>query len=111
MLVVTVDFVNDHDLILLGMVEGSTIQSKNIGKDIASGLKTLVGGELKAYSKMLEEAREIAINRMIAEAEKLQADAIINVRFASSSVMAGASEMLAYGTAVKYKVQNDLQQF
>lgn len=111
MLVVTVDFVPDHDLHLLGMVQGSTIQSKHLGKDILSGLKTLVGGELTSYSEMLEEARQIAIKRMIEEAEKLDADAIVNVRFSSSSVMAGASEMLAYGTAVKFKPQNSLQQF
>lgn len=111
MLVVNVDYVNDKELILLGVVQGSTIQSKHLGKDIMSGIKTLVGGELTSYTEMLDEARKIATARMIEEAAKLEADAIINVRFSSSAVMAGASEMLAYGTAVKFKVQNDLQQF
>ncbi len=81
---------------------GSTIQSKNIGKDIGQGFKTLVGGELKSYTKMMDEARNIAIERMTAQAQAMGADAIVSVRFSSSAIMAGAAEVMAYGTAVKY---------
>lgn len=87
----------------LGMARGSTIQAKHIGKDILSGLRSVVGGELTEYSEMLEEAREKAINRMVEDAGKMGADAVVNVRFMTSMVMAGAAEMLAYGTAVKIK--------
>ena len=86
----------------LGIVMGSTIQSKNIGKDIGQGFKTLVGGELKSYTKMMDEARNIAIERMTAQAQAMGADAIVAVRFSSSAIMAGAAEVMAYGTAVKY---------
>ncbi len=86
----------------LGIVMGSTIQSKNIGKDIGQGFKTLVGGELKSYTKMMNEARNIAIERMTAQAQAMGADAIVSVRFSSSAIMAGAAEVMAYGTAVKY---------
>ncbi|MCS1412073.1 MAG: hypothetical protein M2R45_05276 [Verrucomicrobia subdivision 3 bacterium] len=85
----------------LGLVRGNTIRAKHIGKDIIAGLRTLVGGEIKEYTEMLMEARNESINRMKAHAEKLEADAIINVRFVTSQVMAGAAELLAYGTAVK----------
>ena len=87
----------------LGMARGSTIQAKHIGKDIMSGLRSIVGGELTEYSEMLEEAREKAVNRMVEDAEKMGADAVVNVRFMTSMVMAGAAEMLAYGTAVKLR--------
>ena len=86
----------------LGIVMGSTIQSKNIGKDIGQGFKTLVGGELKSYTKMMDEARNIAIERMTAQAQAMGADAIVSVRFSSSAIMAGAAEVMAHGTAVKY---------
>lgn len=86
-----------------GAPRGSTIQAKHIGKDIMSGLRSVVGGELTEYSEMLEEAREKAVNRMMQDAEKMGADAVVNVRFMTSMVMAGAAEMLAYGTAVKIK--------
>lgn len=102
MLLVNTDYISGKQLITLGLVKGSTIQSKNIGRDITQSFKTLVGGELKAYTQMMNEARDLAANRMIAEAEALGADAIINVRFASSAVMQGAAEVMAYGTAVKY---------
>jgi uncharacterized protein YbjQ (UPF0145 family) len=85
----------------LGLVQGSTIQSKNMFKDMGSGLKSMIGGELTAYTKMMEEAREKAIARMIDRANSLGADAIICVRFNSASVMQGAAEIMAYGTAVK----------
>ncbi len=87
----------------LGLVQGSTIQSKHIGKDIMASFKQLVGGELKQYSEMLQEARSIALERMIVNAQALNADAIVGVRFATSSIMDGAAEILAYGTAVKIK--------
>lgn len=87
----------------LGLVRGSMIQSKHFGKDMMAGFKTLVGGELKGYNEMLEESRETAVQRMIKQAQVLGADAVIGVRFGSSSVMQGAAEVTAYGTAVKYK--------
>lgn len=87
----------------LGVVKGQVVQSKHMGSDFMAGLKTMVGGEIKGYTDMLNKARTIATERMIEEAEKLGADAIVGVRYGSSSVMAGASEMLAYGTAVKLK--------
>ena len=88
---------------MLGMVKGSTVRSKNIGKDLTASFKTLVGGELKAYTEMMNEARDIATKRMVAEAQAMQADAVINVRYSSASVMQGAAEVIAYGTAVKFK--------
>ena len=84
------------------LVKGSTIQSKNIGKDISQSFKTLVGGELKAYNEMMNDARALATKRMVAEAEALGADAIVNIRYSSSSVMQGAAEVIVYGTAVKF---------
>lgn len=88
---------------VLGVVKGSTVRVKNIGRDIGAGLKTLVGGEVKGYTEMSEQAREEALNRMINNAIDLGADAVIGVRFSTSMIMKGASEMLAYGTAVKFK--------
>jgi len=85
----------------LGLVKGEIVQSKNFGRDFMAGMKTLVGGEIKSYTDMIKEARQIATDRMIEEAKKLGADAIVNVRFGSSAVMQGAAEMIAYGTAVK----------
>ena len=87
---------------MLGLVKGSTIQSKNVGRDISQGLKTLIGGELKAYNEMMNEARALATKRMVSEAEEMGADAIVNIRYSSSAVMAGAAEVIAYGTAVKF---------
>ena len=84
------------------MVKGNVVQSKNFGKDFMSAMKTLVGGEVVAYTEMLSEARQIAVGRMVKEAEALGADAIVCLRFASSSVMQGAAECIAYGTAVKF---------
>ena len=85
----------------LGLVRGNTIRAKHIGKDIIAGLRSIVGGEIKEYTEALSEAREAAIERMIEEANKLGADAIICVRFTTSQVMTGAAELLVYGTAVK----------
>jgi len=88
---------------MLGLVKGSTIQTKNIGRDITQGLKTLIGGELTSYNEMMNEARALATKRMVAEAEALKADAIVNIRYASSAIMSGAAEVIAYGTAVKFR--------
>lgn len=87
----------------LGMVSGNTVQSKNAFKDIGAGFRNLVGGEVVSYTKMLAEARDIAIGRMIAQAQSMGADAIVNVRFSSASIMDGAAEILAWGTAVKLR--------
>lgn len=89
--------------LVLGLVKGSTVRSRNIGRDIGAGLKTLIGGEVKTYTVMSMQARDEAYNRMVNEAIKLKADAIVGMRFATSMIMTGAAEMLAYGTAVKFK--------
>lgn len=102
MLLVNTDYITGKNFEMLGLVKGSTIQCKHIGKDIGSSFRTLVGGEMKYYSEMMEEARAIATDRMIAEAQKFGADAIVNVRYTTSSVMQGAAEVVAYGTAVRY---------
>ncbi|MDO4530907.1 MAG: YbjQ family protein [Bacillota bacterium] len=101
MIIVNTDYISGKELEMLALVKGSTIQSKHIGKDFTQGLKTLVGGELKEYTQMMNEARALATERMVAEAEALGADAVVNVRYASSAVMQGAAEVIAYGTAVK----------
>ncbi|MCJ7854689.1 YbjQ family protein [Lachnospiraceae bacterium NSJ-143] len=88
---------------IIGIVKGCTVQSRNIGHDIGAGLKTIIGGEITGYTEMIEQARAIAQNRMLKEAEGAGADAVINIRYATSSVMQGASEILMYGTAVKFK--------
>ena len=102
MMMVNTDYISGKTLGMLGMVKGSTIQCKNIGRDIGSGFKNLVGGEMKAYTEMMNQARDIATHRMIEEAEALGADAIVNVRYATSAIMQGAAEVMAYGTAVKF---------
>ncbi|MCD7809307.1 MAG: YbjQ family protein [Erysipelotrichaceae bacterium] len=102
MILVNTDYISGKELEMLGLVKGSTIQSKNVGKDITQGFKTLVGGELKAYNDMMNEARALATKRMVMEAEQLNADAIVNIRYASSAIMQGAAEVIAYGTAVKF---------
>ena len=102
MLLVNTDYITGKELEMLGLVKGSTIQTRNVGRDITQGFKTLVGGELKAYTEMMNEADELATSRMVQEAEALGADAIVNIRFVSSSVMQGAAEVVAYGTAVKF---------
>lgn len=103
MILVNTDYISGKELEMLGLAKGSTIQSKNVGKDITQGFKTLVGGELKAYTKMMDEARALATKRMVEEAENMGADAVVNVRYASAAVMQGAAEVMAYGTAVKFK--------
>ncbi|MBE6704328.1 MAG: YbjQ family protein [Ruminococcaceae bacterium] len=103
MILVNTDYISGKELEMIGLVKGSTIQSKHFGKDLAQSFKTLVGGELKAYNEMMNEARELATKRMIEEAESLGADAVVNVRYASASVMQGAAEVMTYGTAVRFK--------
>jgi len=104
MIVVNIDYIPGREIKeVIGLVRGNTIQAKHLGKDIKAGFRQLVGGEIKEYTQMLSEAREIALRRMIEKAEELGADAVINVRFMTSAVMSGAAEILAYGTAVKLK--------
>ena len=102
MILVNTDYISGKELETLSLVKGSTIQSKHIGKDLSQAFKTLVGGELKAYNDMMNEARALATKRMVEEAESLGADAVVNVRYASSAVMQGAAEVIVYGTAVKF---------
>ena len=102
MILVNTDYITGKKLETLSLVKGSTIHSKHIGKDIAQSFKTLVGGELKSYNEMMNEARALATKRMVAEAEALGADAIVNIRYASAAVMQGAAEVIVYGTAVKF---------
>ena len=102
MILVNTDYITGKELEMLGLVRGSTIQSKNVGKDITQAFKTLVGGELKAYNEMMNDAHALATKRMVEEAEQLGADAVVNIRYASSAVMQGAAEVIAYGTAVKF---------
>lgn len=103
MLIVTTESIAGKELEMLGLVKGSTIQSKHLGSDISQSFKTLVGGELKSYTEMMNDARALATKRMVGEAEHLGADAVVNVRYASAAVMQGAAEVMAYGTAVKFK--------
>ena len=103
MIIVTTDYISGKELETLGIVKGSTVQTKNVGRDIMSSLKNLVGGELKDYTDMMNEARAIATDRMVLEAQVLEADAVVGVRFATSSITQGAAEVIAYGTAVKFK--------
>lgn len=101
MIVVNTEAVVGHQIVsVLGIVQGNTVRAKHAGRDIAASLKNLVGGELKGYTELLTESRREAMQRMLAQAEQLGANAVVNVRFTTSSVSAGASEMYAYGTAV-----------
>ena len=102
MILVNTDYISGKNLDMLGLVKGSTIQSKNVGRDITQSFKTLVGGELKAYNDMMNDARALATKRMVEEAEAMGADAIVNVRYSSASIMQGAAEVMAYGTAVRF---------
>ena len=103
MLLVNIDYIPGKELEVLGLVKGTVVQSKNFGKDFMAGMKTLVGGEITGYTEMLNEARQIAMKRMVDEAEGLDADAVVNIRYGSSAVMQGAAEVIAYGTAVRFK--------
>jgi uncharacterized protein YbjQ (UPF0145 family) len=103
-IIVTTDYISGKEILeTLGMARGSTVRARNIGRDIVAGLKNIVGGEVSEYTRLMADAREEALERMIKDAQNLGADAVITVRFMTSSVMAGASEILAYGTAVKLK--------
>ena len=102
MILVNTDFISGKELETLRLVRGSTIRSKHLGKDIMAGFKTMVGGELTSYTEMLNEARAIATKRMVEDAETLSADAVINIRYATSNVTQGAAEVLVYGTAVRF---------
>ena len=103
MLLVNIDYVPGKEFEVLGIVKGTVVQSKNFGKDFMAGMKTLVGGEIVGYTEMLNEARQISTKRMVDEAEALGADAVVNIRYGSSSVMQGSAEVITYGTAVKFK--------
>jgi len=104
MIITNTDFIPGREISqVLGLVRGNTIQAKGIGKDMVAGFRNMIGGEIKEYTAMLSEAREIALKRMEDKAQKMDADAVINVRFMTSSVMAAAAEILAYGTAVKLR--------
>lgn len=102
MLIVNTENIPGRRYEVLGLVRGSVVQSKNFGKDFMSAMKTLVGGEIVAYTELLQEARQIAMGRMVTQAEELGADAVVCLRYASSSVMQGAAEVIAYGTAVRF---------
>ena len=102
MILVTTENISGKELEMLGLVKGSTIQTVNALRDIGAGLKNLVGGELTKYNDMMNNARALATKRMVEEAERMGADAVVCVRYASASVMQSAAEVMAYGTAVKF---------
>lgn len=102
MQIVTTDFITGKEIETIQVVKGSVVFSKNVVRDIFAGLKTIIGGEIAGYTEMLNDARNIAMQRMIDEASRIGGDAVVNVRFATSSVMAGSSEIIVYGTAVKF---------
>lgn len=100
----TTDFISGREILeVIDVVRGNTVRARHIGRDIVAGLRNIVGGEITEYTKLLAESREQAIGRMLADAERIGADAVINVRFMTSMVMQNAAEILAYGTAVKLK--------
>ena len=103
MKLVNIDYIPGKEIEALGLVKGTVVYSKNVGRDFMASMKTLVGGEIKGYTEMLNNARQIASKRMVEEADALGADAIVGVRYASSAVMQGAAEVMAYGTAVRFK--------
>lgn len=103
MKLLNIDHIPGQEIEALGLVKGTVVQSKNLGRDFMAGMKTLVGGEIVGYTEMLTEARQIATKRMVDEAKALGADAVVNIRYGSSSVMQGAAEIVVYGTAVKIK--------
>ena len=103
MKLLNIDYIPGAEIEPLGVVKGTIVQSKNIGRDFMAGMKTLVGGEIKGYTEMIREARQIATKRMVDEATSLGADAVVGIRYGSSAVMQGAAEIIVYGTAVKLK--------
>ncbi|MEM9365061.1 MAG: YbjQ family protein [Planctomycetota bacterium] len=108
MIVTTTETVAGSEIIeVMGLVRGNTIRARHVGRDLVAGLRTIVGGEIHEYAKLMGEAREQALDRMVAEASSLGANAIVNVRFSTSVIINGAAEMLAYGTAVKIESRRD----
>jgi uncharacterized protein YbjQ (UPF0145 family) len=103
MKLLSIDTFPGREFEALGMVKGAIVQTKHFGNDFMAGIKTLVGGEIAAYTDMLNEARQIAVKRMVDEATELGADAVIGVRYGSAQMMQGAAEVIAYGTAIKFK--------
>ena len=104
MIITTTDFVPGREILeVIDIARGSTVRARHLGRDFVAAMKLLAGGEISEYTKLMAMAREQAIDRMIADAERIDADAVINVRFTTAAVMQGASEILAYGTAVKLK--------
>ena len=103
MLLVNTEHIPGQEYQVLGLVRGSTIQTKHLGKDLTQSLKTLVGGELRAYTEMMDQARDLATERMAGEAARLGADAVVSIRYATSAIMQGAAEVMVYGTAVKFR--------
>ena len=101
MKLLSINYIPGKEIEALGMVKGTVVQTKNIGRDFMAGMKTLVGGEIVGYTELLNEARQIAVKRMVDEAKELGADAVIDIKYGSSQVMSGAAEVIAYGTAVK----------
>ncbi|MCR4675905.1 MAG: YbjQ family protein [Sphaerochaetaceae bacterium] len=102
MKLVSIDSIPGRKIEAIGIVKGTVVQTKNVGRDIMAGFKTLVGGEIVSYTQMLNEARQIATKRMVDEAEELGADAVVGIRYGSSQIMSSAAEIVAYGTAVKF---------
>ncbi len=105
MILVNTDYIEGKKFEMIGLVRGTMIQSVHLGKDIMNSFKTLVGGELTSYTEMMNEARAIATKRMAEDAQAMGADAVINIRYASSTIVQGAAEVMAYGTAVKFVEQ------
>lgn len=103
MQLVSIECIPGREIEALGIVKGTIVQTKHVGKDLMASLKTLVGGEIRGYTEMLNEARQIATKRMVDEAEALGADAIVGIKYGSSTIMQSAAEIIAYGTAVKFK--------
>ena len=101
MLLLNIDYIPERKIEALGMVKGSVVQCRSFGKDFMSGMKNLVGGEVEAYTDLLIQARQIATKRMVDEAQSMGADAVLNIRYTSSSIMQGAAEVTVYGTAVR----------
>jgi len=102
MIIATTDYISGKNIEVIGLAEGATVQTKNFGRDFMAGLKNLVGGEIKGYTEMMNEARGIARQRMIAQAQSMGADAVVGFRYVSSEIAQGAAEVVAYGTAVKF---------
>jgi len=107
MLITTQDRFEDHRIVeTIGLVKGSTIRARHIGSDIMAGLRNIVGGEVHEYTKMLAESREQSIDRMVADAENMDANAVVCMRFTTSTIMSGMAEFMAYGTAVRIEPNN-----